>query len=183
MGRVPTPVRAAPTARAYGQAAPPAQSQARVPRGLPTPRNSHLFQPRLTNSREFSGRPTRGNSRIEGTRPVRSGLPPPPSSLANLYREETRAGFPYGFRGFAGVGATRDAHDGRNAPHYRSRSRLPISGGSGCADGFPVGVPFTLQWGRRRGQVFSLVSGALPESGATRDAREASPFLVRLRGR
>ena len=34
-------------------------------------------------------------SRIEGTRPVRSGLPPPPSSPANLDREETRAGFPY----------------------------------------------------------------------------------------
>ena len=81
-------------------AAPPAQSQARVPRGLPTPTNSHLFQPRLTKSREFSGRPTRGNSRIEGTRPVRSGLPPPPSSPADLDREETRTGFPYGFRGF-----------------------------------------------------------------------------------
>ena len=104
MGRVPTPVRAAPIARAYGQAAPPAQSQARVPRGLPTPRNSHLFQPRLTNSREFSGRPTRGNSRIEGTRPVRSGLPPPPSRLPNLDREETRAGFLPSFRGFARVG-------------------------------------------------------------------------------
>ena len=46
-------------------AAPPAQSQARVPRGLPTP----------ANSREFSGRPTRGNSRIEGTRPVRGDVP------------------------------------------------------------------------------------------------------------
>ena len=59
-----------------------------------------LVQPRLTKSRAFSGRPTRGNSYIEGTRPVRSGLPPPPSSPANLDREETRAGFPYGFRGF-----------------------------------------------------------------------------------
>ena len=163
----------------FGVRAPPAAVGCRAPgaerrgshrRGRT---NSHVVQPRLTKSREFSGRPTRGNSRIEGTRPVRSGLPPPPSSLANLYKEETRAGFPYGFRGFAGVGATRDAHDGRNAPHYRSRSRLPISGGSGCADGFPLGVPFTLQWppmavwaaGRRRGQVFSLVSGALPESG------------------
>ena len=69
-----------------------------------TPANSHLVQPRLTKSHEFSGRPMRGNSRIEGTRPVRSGLPPPPSSRANLYREETRAGFPYSFRGFAEVG-------------------------------------------------------------------------------
>ena len=34
----------------------------------------------------------------------------------------------------------------RIAPHYRSRSRLSISGGSVCADGFLVGVPFTLQW-------------------------------------
>ena len=40
-------------------------------------------------------------------RPVRSGLPPPPSRPANLYREETRAGFPYDFRGFAR--ALRDA--------------------------------------------------------------------------
>ncbi len=84
-------------------AAPPAKSQARVPRGLPTPTNSHLVQPRLTKSREFSGRPTRGNGRIEGTRPVRSGLPPPPSSPANLDRKETRAGFPYRFRGFRRV--------------------------------------------------------------------------------
>ena len=30
-----------------------------------------------------------------------------------------------------------------------------------------------ISTGRRRGRVFSLVSGALPESGATRDAREA----------
>ena len=30
-----------------------------------------------------------------------------------------------------------------------------------------------ISTGRRRGQVFSLVSGALPESGAPRDAREA----------
>ena len=55
-------------------------------------------------------------------------------------------GFAPSFRGFAGVGAPRDARDVRIAPHYRSRSRLSISGGSGCADSFPVGVPFTLQW-------------------------------------
>ena len=55
-------------------------------------------------------------------------------------------GFAPSFRGFAGVGAPRDARDVRIAPHYRSRSRLSISGGSGCADGFLVGVPFTLQW-------------------------------------
>ena len=93
--------------RAGPYAAPPAQSQARVPNSheLPrTPTNSHLVQPRLTKSREFSGRPMRGNSRIEGTRPVRSGLRPPPSSPANLGREETRAGFLPSFRGFAGVG-------------------------------------------------------------------------------
>ena len=79
-------------------------------------------------------RSTRCGSRIEGTRPVRFGLRPPPSSLANLYREETRAGFPYSFRGFAGVGATRDADDVRNEPHFRARSRRSISGGSVCAD-------------------------------------------------
>ena len=99
-----------------------------------------------TDSLRETLRPMRGTSRIEGTRPVRSGLPPPPSSPANLDREETRAGFPYSFRGFAGVGAPRDARDVRIAPHYRSRSRLSISGGSVCADGFLVGVPFTLQW-------------------------------------
>ena len=44
------------------------------------------------------------------------------------------------------MGVPRDARDVRIAPHYRSRSRLSISGGSGCADGFLVGVPFTLQW-------------------------------------
>ena len=49
-------------------------------------------------------RSTRCGSRIEGTRPVRSGLPPPPGSPANLDREETRAGFLPSFRGFAGVG-------------------------------------------------------------------------------
>ena len=123
-------------------AAPPAQSQARVP-------NSHelsLIPARLTKSREFSGRPMRGNSRIEGTRPVRSGLPPPPSSPADLDREETRVGFPRSFRGFTGVCATRDAHDVRNEPHFRARSRRSISGGSVCADSFLGSVPFTLQW-------------------------------------
>ena len=110
--------------------------------------NSQLVQPRLTKSREFSGRPTRGNSRIEGTRPVRSGLPPPPSRLPNLDREETRVGFPSLVSGaFAGVGrTTRRPGRARKEPHYRSRSRLSISGGSVCADGFLVGVPFTLQW-------------------------------------
>ena len=34
----------------------------------------------------------------------------------------------------------------RNTPHFWSRSRISISGGSVCADGFLVGVPFTLQW-------------------------------------
>ena len=91
--------------RPFGLTQAPAQDptphpRRKVKRGFPTPTNSHLFQPRLTNSREFSGRPMRGNSRTEGTRPVRSGLPPPPSSPANLYRDETRAGFPYSFRGF-----------------------------------------------------------------------------------
>ena len=99
--------------------APPAQVKRGFPEGsqLPrTPTNSHLVQLRLTKSREFSGRPTRGNSRIEGTRPVRSGLRPPPSSLANLYRDETRAGFPYSFRGFAEVGCnTRRAGSAERA--------------------------------------------------------------------
>ena len=104
-------------------AEPPAQSQARVPRGLPTPTNSHVVQPRLTKSREFSGRPTRGNSRIEGTRPVRSGLPPPPSSPANLDREETRAGFLPSFRGFAGVGCNTRRPGGAE----RAALSLPVS--------------------------------------------------------
>ena len=43
-------------------------------------------------------------------------------------------------------GATRDAREARKEPHFRVRSRLSISGGSVCADGFLVGVPFTLQW-------------------------------------
>ena len=106
----------------------------------------HLVQPRLTKSREFSGRPTRGNSRIEGTRPVRSGLPPPPSSLANLYREETRAGFPHSFRGFAEYGATRDARGGAEraalsgpvssldfrGERLRRPSGSPVPGGAVC---------------------------------------------------
>ena len=41
-----------------------------------------------------------------------------------------------------GVAFTRSSQS--LGPHCRSRSRLSISGGSGCADGFPVGVPFTL---------------------------------------
>ena len=101
-------------------AAPPRR---KVKRGFPkgsqlprTPANSHLVQPRLTKSCEFSGRPTRGNSRIEATRPVRYGLPPPPSRPANLYRDETRAGFPYGFRSFAEVGCnTRRAGSAERA--------------------------------------------------------------------
>ena len=118
----------------------------KVKRGFPTPTNSHLVQPRLTKSREFSGGPMRGNSRIEGTRPVRSGLPPPPSSPPiSTGRRRGRVFRPVS-GGFAGVGAPRDARDVRIAPHYRSRSRLSISGGSVCADGFLVGVPFTLQW-------------------------------------
>ena len=104
-------------------AAPPAKSQARVPRGLPTPTNSHLVQPCLTKSREFSGRPTRGNSHIEGTRPVRSGLPPPPSRLPNLDREETRVGFPPSSRGFGGVGC--NARRARRAE--RATLSVPVS--------------------------------------------------------
>ena len=54
------------------------------------------------------------------------------------------------FRTVSGVlpksGATRDAREVRNGPHFRARSRRSISGGSGCADGFLGGVPFTLQW-------------------------------------
>ncbi len=43
-------------------------------------------------------------------------------------------------------GATRDAREARKEQHFRVRSRLLISGGSVCANGFPVGVPFALQW-------------------------------------
>ena len=81
-----------------------------------------------------------------GQRPVRSGLRPPPSRPANLYRDETRASFPYSFRGFAEVGCNTRRAEVRNGPHYRPRSRISISGGSGCTDGFLGGVPFTLQW-------------------------------------
>ena len=74
----------------------------------------------------------------------------PPASTAKQAAQSRQGGdeggFAPSFRGFAGVGATRDARDVRTAPYYRSRSRLPISGGSVCADGFLVGVPFTLQW-------------------------------------
>ena len=77
--------------------------------GAPTPR--------------VSGRPTRGNSRIEGTRPVRSGLPPPPSRLPNLDREETRAGFPYSFRGFC-----RSRRTARRAGRaHRATLSVPVS--------------------------------------------------------
>ena len=56
-------------------------------------------------------------------RPVRSGLRPPPSSLANLYRDETRAGFPYGFRGFCqSQGNTR-----RVERAQRAALSLPVS--------------------------------------------------------
>ena len=58
-----------------------------------------IAPPRVHPDDEVVHPDTRGNSRIEGTRPVRSGLRPPPS-LANLDRDETRAGFSYSFRGF-----------------------------------------------------------------------------------
>ena len=113
-----------------GSSTPTRRTPGAVKRGFPegsqllrTPANSHLFQPRLTKSREFSGRPTRGNSRSEGTRPVRSGLPPPPSSPANLDREETRAGFPSSFRGFAGVGCNTRRPGGAE----RAALSLPVS--------------------------------------------------------
>ena len=104
-----------------------------------TPANSHLVQPRLTKSHEFSGRPMRGNSRIEGTRPVRSGLPPPPSSPANLDKARTRAGFPYSFRGFAEVGCnTRRAGSAE-------RGALSVPG---LGSRFPGGAvaPTASQW-------------------------------------
>ena len=83
-----------------------------------------------------------GGSRIEGTRPVRSRLPPPPSSPANLDREETRAGFPYSFRRFC-----RSRRTARRAGRaHRATLSVPVSSldfrGSVCADGFLVGVPF-----------------------------------------
>ena len=68
-------------------------------------------------------RPTRGNSRIEGTRPVRTSLRPPPSRLANLDREETRAGFPYSFRGFC-----RSRRTARRAGRaHRATLAVPVS--------------------------------------------------------
>ena len=140
-----------------------------VKRGFPegsqlprTPRNSHLVQPRLTNSREFSGRPTRGNSRIEGTRPVRFRLRPPPSRLANLDWEETRASFPRSFRGLAEVGCnTRRAGSAERVAlsvpvssldfrGERLRRRLP----SGCS------VYATVAADSRLGPSYSL----LPQS-------------------
>ena len=85
--------------------------------------------------------PSRGRDRF------RSGLRPPPSRLPNLDREETRAGFPYSFREFC-----RSRRTARRAGTCASChiigpglvSRFP--GGAFCADGFLVGVPFTLQW-------------------------------------
>ena len=72
-------------------------------------------------------------------------------------------------------GATRDAREARKESHCRSQSRLSISGGSVCAarEGrrLHLNRESTL-WGTRRGQVFRTVSGVLPKSGATRDARE-----------
>ena len=87
-------------------------------------------------------------------------------------------GFAPSFRGFAGVGAPRDARDVRIALHYRSRSRLSISGGSVCAarEGRRLHLyresAARVSGGTRRGRVFRTVSGVLPKSGATRDARE-----------
>ena len=68
----------------------------------------------------------------------------PPSSPANLDKARTRAGFPYSFRGFAEVGCnTRRAGSAE-----RGALSVPVSDldfrGSGCADGFPMGVSFTL---------------------------------------
>ena len=65
----------------------------------------------------------RGNSRIEGTRPVRSRLPSPPSSRTNLDRDETRAGFLPSFRGFAGVGCNTRRPGGAE----RAALSLPVS--------------------------------------------------------
>ena len=90
------------------------------PAGLTTFRSDSVSRPgpyaAPPGAKSSEGRPTRGNSRIEGTRPVRSSLRPPPSRPANLYRDETRAGFPYSFRGFAEVGCnTRRAGSAERA--------------------------------------------------------------------
>ena len=154
------------------QKAPP-HLRRKVKRGFPagsqlprTPANSHLVQPRLTKSRGFSGRPTRGNSRIEGTRPVRSGLPPPPSRLPNLDREETRAGFPHSFRGFCRSRRTaRRAGRAHRATlsvpvssldfrEERLRRRLP----SGCSVYATVATHGRLRSARRpKNRVFSAI--------------------------
>ena len=129
---------------------PPAQSQARVPRGLPTPTNSRELSRSPAPSHEIprvlwaAGRgaiaASRGRDRFAPDSPHRQAVWPISTGRRRGRVFRTISG------GFAGVGAPRDARDVRIAPHYRSRSRLSISGGSVCADSFLVGVPFTLQW-------------------------------------
>ena len=99
----------------------PRRRQARVPRAP----NSHELR-ELSQSSPVSRNPasslggTRGNSRIEG-RPVR--FPRPPSSPANLDREETRAGFPYRFPGFC-----RSRRTARRAGRaHRATLSVPVS--------------------------------------------------------
>ena len=114
--------------RRVGRRVPPGTRQPTIRRASDIA--SRPSQARVPNSREFSGRPMRGNSRIEGTRPVRSGLP---------HRQAVRPISTGRRRGqvlslVSGAllesGATRDAREARKEPHYRSRSRLSISGGS-----------------------------------------------------
>ena len=70
-----------------------------------------------------------------------------PNSADGLHSIGTRQGrvFPAVSGGFTGVGAPRDARDVRNEPHFRSR--ISISGGSGCADDFPMAVREALYRG------------------------------------
>ena len=91
----------------------PLRSWEKAPRPLPS-RSWLELQVRLSPAKSSF---PRGDS----PRPVRSGLRPPPSSLANLYRDETRAGFPYSFRGFAEVGC--------NTRRAGSAERAALSGG------------------------------------------------------
>ena len=66
-------------------------------------------------------------------RPDSSKLPHPPPSLANCGTAETGEIFRAVWRGFTGSGGTRDALEGRNGPHFRYSSLIPIFEGHVCA--------------------------------------------------
>ena len=144
-------------------AAPPAQSQARVPKLPRTPTYSSPVSRNPASSlggRRGAIAASRGRDRFAPDSPHRqAGWPISTGGkkggraelriASGVHRDASRRRgqvFSLVSGALPESGAPRDARDVRIAPHYRSRSRLSISGGSVCADGFLVGVPFTLQW-------------------------------------